>query len=549
MRTFARPLALASGLLAFAVAVSAAPASAAVSTASKGPYFVGGYVPSTTVVPAKLRSSAADELPESVDLRAKAPAVGNQGSIGACVAWTIGYSIMGYYANVNGGTGAPYAPLYLYMKAVNGAPPNAGLVPQTALSVAAKTGVDTQSDYFQGTTDYSVKPTAAEDANASSYKITGWSTLWSGTVNQGTAGKLLIEKALASGSPVAIGFPVFADFQRLKGNTVYNTLSGSSLGGHMVAVYGYDSKGIWIRNSWTSAWGNNGDAELSWDFVNKQVSSAFTVSGITTPAIQKTPAPAVVALTTKTGSTTGGGTVTITGSNLTSATAVKFGDVAAGFTVNGNQLVATAPAHAAGVVDVTVTTPGGTSTASAATKFTYVAPAPAVTKVEPATSVIFGGGTITLTGSGFTGAKSVRIGSTTATNVKVVSDTQLTFVAPRTTAAGVQHVTVTNGTGTSKTVTVDVLTYLNPPAPRVTALSVSSGKTTATTSTTLTGTNLTGATAVTVGGVRTTFTAVSDTQLNVVLPRHAAGSANVQVTTPGGTSAAGDVNKFTWVAP
>src|SRR5207248_1821524 len=53
--------------------------------------------------------------------------------------------------------------------------------------------------------------------------------------------------------------------------------------------------------------------------------------------------------------------------NLSGASAVNFGSVAAStFTVNSDtQITATAPAEAVGTVDVTVTTPTGTSTTGA----------------------------------------------------------------------------------------------------------------------------------------------------------------------------------------
>jgi IPT/TIG domain len=67
--------------------------------------------------------------------------------------------------------------------------------------------------------------------------------------------------------------------------------------------------------------------------------------------------------------------VTITGSNLGGATAVSFGDTAAAsFTVNsGSQVTAVSPGEPAGTVDITVTTPGGTSATGAADEFTYAA--------------------------------------------------------------------------------------------------------------------------------------------------------------------------------
>jgi hypothetical protein len=66
--------------------------------------------------------------------------------------------------------------------------------------------------------------------------------------------------------------------------------------------------------------------------------------------------------------------VTITGTDLTDATGVSFGaTAAASFTVdNATQITATSPAHAAGPVDITVTTAGGTSATSLSDAFTFV---------------------------------------------------------------------------------------------------------------------------------------------------------------------------------
>src|SRR5207248_630505 len=70
------------------------------------------------------------------------------------------------------------------------------------------------------------------------------------------------------------------------------------------------------------------------------------------------------------GPLSGGTVVTITGAGLSGATAVAFGGAPAGFTVNSDtSITAVAPPGAAGPVDVTVTTPGGTSAASPADVF------------------------------------------------------------------------------------------------------------------------------------------------------------------------------------
>ncbi|TKT68799.1 IPT/TIG domain-containing protein, partial [Aquamicrobium sp. LC103] len=84
--------------------------------------------------------------------------------------------------------------------------------------------------------------------------------------------------------------------------------------------------------------------------------------------------PTITAIAPNTGPMAGGTTVTITGTNLTGATAVAFGsNPATNVTVDSaTQITAVTPAGAAGAVDVSVTTPGGTGTQTGG--FTYEAP-------------------------------------------------------------------------------------------------------------------------------------------------------------------------------
>jgi hypothetical protein len=65
--------------------------------------------------------------------------------------------------------------------------------------------------------------------------------------------------------------------------------------------------------------------------------------------------------------------VTITGKGLSGATAVSFGGTpAASFEVSSaTSVTAVSPAHAAATVDVTVTTPGGTSAIVKGDRFKY----------------------------------------------------------------------------------------------------------------------------------------------------------------------------------
>ena len=105
-------------------------------------------------------------------------------------------------------------------------------------------------------------------------------------------------------------------------------------------------------------------------------SSQTQSAGVYAPALVGRPAvsqqPTVTSICPGVGLAEGWATVTIDGSGLTGATAVKFGNTPAqAFTVvSDGQITATSP-QGLGTVDVTVITPGGTSATSTADQFTY----------------------------------------------------------------------------------------------------------------------------------------------------------------------------------
>ena len=273
--------------------------------------------------------------------------------------------------------------------------------------------------------------------------------------------------------------------------------------------------------------------------------------------------PTVTSISPISGPAVGGTAVTITGTNLTGATAVYFGTTAAtSFTVvSDTSITATSPAGTAGTVDVTVTTAGGTSATSSADQFTYVA-APTVSSVVLDTGSTAGGSTVTITGTSFTGATAVYFGTTAATSFNVVSDTSITATSPAGTA-GTVDVTVTTAGGTSATSSADQFTYTTTTTaapvggggggsvlPIVTSVSPDTGSTAGGTTVTINGDNLTGATAVDFGTTpATSFTVNSNGTITATSPAEAAGTVNVFVTEPGGTSSVVPADQFTYTVP
>ncbi|WP_326597073.1 IPT/TIG domain-containing protein [Streptomyces sp. NBC_01803] len=236
------------------------------------------------------------------------------------------------------------------------------------------------------------------------------------------------------------------------------------------------------------------------------------------------------------GSTGGGTTVTITGTNLANASAVHFGDKLATITANTPTSVTVISPSGTGVVDVTVTTPGGTSNPLS---FYYVG-APFKTALSALSGPTAGGNTVTITGTGLSSATSVSFGGNTATPT-VVSDSQLTVTVPVGAAAGPVPVSVTTTGGVNNGFTY---TYVDDPT--VTALVPTSGPTSGGTAVTITGTNLASTESVTFDGTPAPFAVVSDTAIAAVTPPGAAGAVDVVVTNDGGSATA--VGAFTYVA-
>ncbi len=257
------------------------------------------------------------------------------------------------------------------------------------------------------------------------------------------------------------------------------------------------------------------------------------------------PAPTITSISPREGAVPCGATVTITGTNLGGATAVDFGTNAATITADSaTSITVISPPGDPGEVEVTVTTPGGTGNAGV---YTYLAAPPVITLVSPRSGSTAGGTVVTISGSVFNcGTTAVDFGSIPATSFTVNSDQSITAVSPPE-PAGTVGITVTSavvGTISGIDIAAGTYTYVSPPA--ITALSPTSGPVAGGTSVTISGTGLSGATAVDFGTTAGTITADTATSITVTSPPGSSGAVSVTVTTPGGLS---NAETYTFVAP
>ena len=138
---------------------------------------------------------------------------------------------------------------------------------------------------------------------------------------------------------------------------------------------------------------------------------------------------------------------------------VKFGGTSAtAFTVSSTTSIsAILPSHSAGLVDVVVTTPGGTSPITLADNFTYTgSSAPVVTGVSPGSGLA--GTVVTISGSGFIGVScpsGVTFGGFASASCTVNSDSSITATSPASAPSGVIDIRVSNSGGTSPNTSAD----------------------------------------------------------------------------------------------
>ncbi len=154
--------------------------------------------------------------------------------------------------------------------------------------------------------------------------------------------------------------------------------------------------------------------------------------------------------------------VLITGRCLSGANHVMFGSLAAtSFTVGyGGNIVASPPQQPAGTVDVTVTTPGGTSALNPPSdQYTYWLPR--ITQVLPNHGPVTGGNTVLIRGFMFSGtpAPTVSFGTGNfSSSVVVTSDGIIHALVPPH-SSGTVDVQVTAFTGTSLPTSLDHYNY------------------------------------------------------------------------------------------
>lgn len=212
---------------------------------------------------------SASGLPASIDLTDQFPPIGQQGQLGTCVAWAVGYNTKSYLDGLARNLSqsqllAPtnqYSPTDLFFsidpsrRSCNG-----GTFFDDAFNVLINRGVNTLANVPYDEQCRTNSPGSASSASAN--RIKNFRRI-QGSVDE-------IKEYLAQGIPVVIGAMVNRQFQQWTGGGVLNhlTYTGDE-GGHAMVIAGYDDSRAAFRivNSWGSGWGDGGYAWVGYDFL------------------------------------------------------------------------------------------------------------------------------------------------------------------------------------------------------------------------------------------------------------------------------------------
>ncbi|WP_155413334.1 autotransporter outer membrane beta-barrel domain-containing protein, partial [Rhodopseudomonas palustris] len=410
---------------------------------------------------------------------------------------------------------------YILSPSISTVSPNAG-------PTAGGTSVTITGTNLSGVTSVTIGGAAATLGTNTSTSIVV-------TTPAGTAGARDVVVTTAGGSVTSTGGFTYAGPPAI---STISPSSGPTGGGSSVTITGSDLAGV-ISVTIGGAAASLGTNTATSIVITTPAGTAgardvvlTTAGGTTTSTAGFTyvAGPTIGTIAPNSGPAGGGTSVTITGTDLSGVTAVTVGGAAATLGTNtATSIMITTPAGSAGARDVVVTTAGGSATSTGG--FTYIATA-TVTSIAPAAGPISGGTSVTITGTNLSGATAVTIGGAAATNVIVVNATTITATTPAH-AAGTVDVVVTTPGGTATGAGL----YSYAAGPTVTSVSPASGPSVGGTSVTITGSNLTGATAVSFGGAAATAVSVtSATSMTATTPAHAVGVVDVTVTTPGGSS-------------
>jgi IPT/TIG domain len=258
-----------------------------------------------------------------------------------------------------------------------------------------------------------------------------------------------------------------------------NPSSGTPNGGNLVTITGANFvNGATVKFDTSNGIGTTVNSSTSITVTAPAHAAGTVTVTVTNPDNQSgtssytyvNPTLSVSSVSPSTGTTSGGTSVTISGTNFQSGATVTFGarNATNVNVVNATTITATTPLGPATqqlAVDATVMNPDNKS-ATLTGGFTYALPVPpTIIDISPAISTTVGGTTVTIKGTGFTTAltSTVTFGGVAVTNVTILDSITLIAVLPPHPAGAVDVVVHVGSASATKTNGFTYFTAVIPP--------------------------------------------------------------------------------------